>query len=223
MIPVYFLYKDEGNLEENWQRLEEKIPHAIRIRSVGSIFESHKYIASICEQDKFCVVDADSWIVDSFHLPEDFELKPKSVAVFRAKNPINGLVYGHGGVKLFSKDCFELEELDKPDMTTTVANQYIKVNIIATEHRFNYNPFATWRTAFREAVKLSAGINKNNNDIESKERLEMWCNAGNETPFGYFSIQGARAGTRYAHNGDDASKVNDFVWLEQYFKEWLGL
>ena len=223
MIPIYFLYKDESNTEENWARLQQKAEHAVKFSSIGTIFESHKQIANQCDYDKFYVVDADSWIVDSFEFPAEFELRPKSVAVFRAKNPINGLVYGHGGIKLFSKDCFDIQELDKPDMTTTVANEYNKVNILASEHRFNYSPFATWRTAFREAVKLSAGINKNNNDTESKQRLAMWCEAGNESLYGYFSIQGARAGTRYTHSGFDAGRVNDFSWLEQYFKDWLGL
>ena len=223
MIPVYFLYKDEDNLNENWDRLESKTSNAVAVASVGSIFESHKHIASLCEGDRFYVVDADSWIVDSFDFNKTVELTPKSVAVFRSKNPINGLIYGHGGIKLFSKDCFSAERLDKPDMTTTLADSYIKLNILATEHRFNYNPFSTWRTAFREAVKLSAGINKNNNDQESQERLTMWCEAGLETQYGYFAIQGARQGLQWASADYDAMQVNDFKWLKHKFIEWTGL
>jgi len=223
MTPVYFLYTDEANMQENWERLQSKAEHSVAVQAVGNIFESHKHIASLCDSDRFYVVDADSWIVDSFNFDKQIELKPKNVAVFRSKNPINGLIYGHGGIKLFSKDCFSAERLDKPDMTTSLADGYIKVNILATEHRFNYSPYSTWRTAFREAVKLSAGINKNNNDQESQERLTMWCEAGIETLYGYFSIQGARAGTRYVHSKHDVNKVNDFAWLEQQFKEWIGL
>jgi len=224
MIPVYFLYTDEANLNENWQRLQTKTEHAVAVAAVGNIFESHKHIASLCETDRFYVVDADCWIVDSFNFDKQIELKPKSVAVFRAKNPINGLVYGHGGIKLFSKDCFSAERLDRPDMTTTLADHYIKLNILASEHRFNYSPYATWRTAFREAVKLSAGINKNNNDQESQERLTMWCEAGNETELGYFAIRGARQGVAYAKSKSaDFTLVNDFAWLESKFVEWIGL
>lgn len=224
MIPVYFLYTDEANLNENWQRLQSKSEHAVAVPAVGNIFESHKHIASLCETDRFYVVDADCWIVDSFNFDKQIELKPKSVAVFRAKNPINGLVYGHGGIKLFSKDCFSAERLDRPDMTTTLADHYIKLNILASEHRFNYSPYATWRTAFREAVKLSAGINKNNNDTESRERLTMWCEAGIETELGYFAIQGARQGIAYSKSKSaDFTLVNDFTWLESKFVEWIGL
>ena len=124
---------------------------------------------------------------------------------------------------MFSKDCLSAERLDRPDMTTTLADSYIKLNILATEHRFNYTPFATWRTAFREAVKLSAGINKNNNDQESQERLTMWCEAGLETQYGYFAIQGAREGCKWESKDYDAMKVNDFSWLEYKFKEWVGI
>lgn len=224
MIPVYFLYTDEANLNENWQRLQTKTEHAVAVAAVGNIFESHKHIASLCTGDRFYVVDADCWIVDSFNFDKEIELKPKSVAVFRAKNPVNGLVYGHGGIKLFSKDCFSAERLDRPDMTTTLADHYIKLNILASEHRFNYSPYATWRTAFREAVKLSAGINKNNNDTESRERLTMWCEAGIETELGYFAIQGARQGIAYSKSKSaDFTLVNDFTWLESKFVEWIGL
>jgi hypothetical protein len=109
-------------------------------------------------------------------------------------------------------------------MTTTLADSYIKLNILATEHRFNYNPYSTWRTAFREAVKLSAGINKNNNDQESQERLTMWCEAGIETQFGYFAIQGARQGVAYAKEENaDFTLVNNFKWLRNRFTEWTGL
>jgi hypothetical protein len=223
-IPIYFLYSDELNLNENWERLCAIAPWAIDVASVGTIFESHKNIANICEQDKFYVVDADCWIVDSFRFDRHVDLKPKSVAVFRAKNPVNGLVYGHGGIKLFSKDCFSAERLDRPDMTTTLADSYIKVNVLASEHRFNYTPYSTWRTAFREAVKLSAGINKNNNDQESLDRLNMWLNAGMESYNGYFSIQGARQGERYARqcNGD-FTFVNNFDWLHEKFFDWIGI
>jgi hypothetical protein len=224
MTPIYFLYTDEANLNENWQRLQSKADYAIAVAATGNIFESHKHIASLCESDRFYVVDADCWIVDSFNFDKQIELKPKSVAVFRAKNPINGLVYGHGGIKLFSKDCFSAERLDRPDMTTTLADHYIKLNILASEHRFNYTAYATWRTAFREAVKLSAGINKNNNDTETQERLTMWCEAGLETQFGYFAIQGARHGVAYAKSKSaDFTLVNDFAWLESKFLEWVGL
>ena len=224
MIPIYFLYTDEANAQENFNRLYEKASNALAVEAVGNIFESHKHIASLCQEDRFYVVDADCWIVDRFEFNKEIELKPKSVAVFRAKNPINGLVYGHGGIKLFSKDCFSAERLDRPDMTTTLADAYIKVNILASEHRFNYTPYATWRTAFREAVKLSAGVNKNNNDQESLDRLEMWCQAGLEAKFGYFAVQGARQGVAYAKQEDaDFTLVNNFNWLETRFKSIMGL
>ena len=224
MTPIYFLYNDETNAEENLARLHAKADYALAVKAVGTIFESHKHIASLCESDRFYVVDADCWIVDSFNFDKQIELKPKSVAVFRAKNPINGLVYGHGGIKLFSKDCFSAERLDRPDMTTTLADHYLKLNILASEHRFNYSAYATWRTAFREAVKLSAGINKNNNDTETTERLTMWCEAGNETQYGYFAIQGARQGVAYAKSLDvDFNLVNNFAWLDSKFKEWIGV
>jgi hypothetical protein len=223
--PIYFLYNDELNAEENWQRLKSLTKgDATAFKSIGTIFESHKAIADSCYDSEFYVVDGDCWILDNFNFDQKIDLKPRSVAVFRAKNPINGLVYGHGGIKLFSKDCFSTERLDSPDMTTTLADAYIKVNVLASEHRFNYTPFSTWRTAFREAVKLSSGINKNNNDQESQDRLTMWCQAGLENNYGYFSLIGARQGVAYAKKyKNNLDKVNEFAWLEEQFINWIGV
>lgn len=224
MIPVYFLYSDEKNASENFLQCNRIAPHAVSFAATGTIFESHKAIADSCKEDRFYVVDGDNWILDRFNFDQKIDLKPRSVAVFRSKNPVNGLVYGHGGIKLFSKDCFSVERLDRPDMTTTLADAYIKVNILASEHRFNYSPFATWRTAFREAVKLSSGIIKNGNDQETIDRLQMWLNAGNETQYGYFAIHGARQGERYAQQShSDLNLVNDFAWLKTKFEDWLGV
>lgn len=224
MIPVYFLYNTEANRQENFDRLASIVSSAVAVSAVGNIFESHKHIASMCTSDRFYVVDADCWIVDGFNFDKKVELTTKSVAVFRSKNPVNGLVYGHGGIKLFSRDCFSAERLDRPDMTTTLADSYIKLNIIASEHRFNYSPYAAWRTAFREAVKLSAGINKNNNDAETADRLAMWCQGGIETVHGYFAIQGARQGVEYAQSPDvDFTAVNNFDWLHDRFVDWSGI
>lgn len=225
MIPVYFLYKDELNAEDNWARVKNAAGvDAVPFKSIGTIFESHKAIADNCSEDRFYVVDGDCWILDNFNFDRKIDLTPCSVAVFRAKNPINGLVYGHGGIKLFSKDCFSAERLDKPDMTTTLADAYIKVNVLASEHRFNYTPYSTWRTAFREAVKLSSGINKNNNDQESQDRLTMWCEAGIEAQYGYFSLLGAKQGVIFAKkHKNNLDKVNDFKWLEEQFLKWIGM
>ena len=223
-IPVYFLYTNEANMNDNWERLSSIVPHAVAVASTGNIFQSHKHIAELCAADRFYVVDADSWITDGFDFDRNIDLTPRSVAVFRSRNPINGLVYGHGGIKLFSKDCFSVDRIDKPDMTTTLADAYIKVNTIASEHRFNYSPYSTWRTAFREAVKLSTGINKNNNDQESQDRLAMWCAAGLEADYGYFSVQGAQQGVEYTKTSDfDAARVNDFKWIREKFIEWTQL
>lgn len=224
MTPVYFLYTQEANMNDNWERLVSIVPSAVAVASVGSIFASHKHIADQCAADSFYVVDADSWVVDSFSFDRKIDLTPRSVAVFRSRNPVNGLVYGHGGIKLFSKDCFSVDRIDRPDMTTTLADSYIKVNTLATEHRFNYSPYSTWRTAFREAVKLSSGINKNNNDQESQDRLAMWCTAGLEADYGMFSTAGAQQGVEYTKDSEyAASNVNDFVWLRNRFIEWTQL
>jgi hypothetical protein len=52
----------------------------------------------------------------------------------------------------------------------------------------------------------------------------MWCAAGLEAEYGYFSVQGARQGVEYTKTSDfDAAKVNDFKWIREKFIEWTQL
>ena len=85
---------------------------------------------------------------------------------------------------------------------------------------FNTDPFSTWRTAFREAIKLR----HDSADI-SKERLEKWLTVA-EGDYAEYSIYGAKDALEYYEkvNGDYAQlKLSyEWDWLTRTFKELRG-
>ena len=86
---------------------------------------------------------------------------------------------------------------------------------------FNTDPYNTWKSAFRECTKLSSKIIDRQDNEETEERLNIWCTAGINKPFGKYAIAGAKAGREYGlkHRGDHVKlhMINNFEWLKEQF------
>ena len=102
---VYISYA-EPNKEENWADLKNKVPWAKRVDGVTGFDNAHKAAARLAETQFFISVDGDNIIDESFLLQTlDWDkTDPKAVHRWRAKNNINGLVYGNGGLVGWDKD-----------------------------------------------------------------------------------------------------------------------
>jgi len=172
----------------------------------------------------FWIVDADAIIVDDFnfdYVVPDHQLD--HVHVWRSQNPVNNLVYGYGGVKLFPRKLTIDMDISKPDMTTSISSKFKVVTELANITAFNTDPFSTWRSAFRECCKLASKVIDRQKSEETNKRLHTWCTVGSDKPFGEYAIQGAKAGTAYGvRNREDVEalkKINDFNWLMEKFNE----
>jgi hypothetical protein len=104
------------------------------------------------------------------------------------------------------------------DVGTTIGPSYRVVEVLASEHRFNTSAFDTWRTAFRECVKLSAHLTGNTDKALVAARLDVWCaDVAADPAYADQCVAGARAGRaygeRYAGQLDALSRINDFAWL----------
>jgi hypothetical protein len=217
MTEVFFVSNGEINADENWDRLLDIVPDAIRIDGVDGIHQAHHTCAKEAFEDRFFVVDADNWIVDGFEFALPDEVDPDAVYVWRAKNPVNDLVYGHGAIKSFPRSRLLSINPHSVDMTTSVSLNYRIVHVLASEHRFNVSPYDSWRTAFRECVKLSSRIIDRQNEDETVKRLQTWCSVGEDRPFGLDCITGAVMGSMYGETNKDnvnaLKKINDFNFL----------
>ena len=109
-------------------------------------------------------------------------------------------------------------------MTTSISDSFKAMHTVSNITRFNTDPFTTWRSAFRECVKLSSKTIDRLYDEETEERLMIWCALGINQPFGAYSIGGAKAGKRYGElniaKKEMLLKINDFNWLKDQFLKW---
>jgi hypothetical protein len=224
-VEKFFLNYDEPNANINFARARSIFPTIQLINTNKSIIESHKLCASNSFTDQFMVIDADNYLLD-FSLSELYEstkLKDR-VYVFRAKNPINDLEYGHGGVKVFQRSLFVDD--DVIDFTTSFKGQIQIVKTVLSIHRFNSDPFQTWRTAVRECAKLSAGIIPNRNNIQDEYRLDVWCSKFNNVAYAEFAELGAKFGREFGNKNKDRplmlKKINDFKWLKNSYEQMVS-
>lgn len=217
---VFFLSYQESNATENWQHLMSRYPKAQRLHGVTGIKKAHQRIAEAAKTDFFFVIDGDNRIESSFDFSPPAHLDKHTLYVWRAKNPINDLCYGFGGIKLYNKWLLlENTKSTSVDIATSIAPKYAPVMIVGSTTYFNASPLESWRAGFRETAKLTLNTLKNPQDTASLERLKIWTTRGEDRPFGRDCLQGAHQGHRYAlenhQNETTLAKLNDFDWLNQ--------
>jgi hypothetical protein len=224
---IVFISKDEKYADQNYEKLKSRFARAHRVTGVEGIHNAHIAAAQLCETDLFWVVDGDAEIIDNFHfdyyVPRYDPDGKKTVHVWKAVNPINNLIYGYGAVKLLPRDLTLKMDISKPDMTTSISPFFKTVNRVSNTTRFNTDPFTTWRSAFRECVKLSSKTIDGQLDEETEFRLNAWCTRGKDKEFGEYCLAGAQAGKLYgeqnANNNEALRLINDFKWLEEQFNQ----
>jgi hypothetical protein len=219
---VFFVSSYELGAEQNWARLRRTVPYARRIRGMSSIRAAFAACAEAARTPHFFMVDGDNWLIDGFAFDFDFEPSPQEAAVWRARNPINGLAYGNGAIKLLPTVVTGIGARSAGiDIGTSIAPAYRVVDVIASEHRFNTSAFDAWRTAFRECVKLSANLIRQQDQAAISARLAAWCDdpPGDVavSDFADYCVAGGREGRAYAvrHVGEPLAmaRINDFAWL----------
>jgi hypothetical protein len=219
---IVMITYNEINAEENWKALTDRFPHAKRIDKVDGIHNAHIAAAKLVSTDMFWVVDGDTKVFNNFDFDYIVPTKKKDrVYVWRARNPINELEYGYGGIKLLPTNLTRNMDLSKPDMTTSISPKYKPVFDVASITAFNTDEFSTWRSAFRECCKLSSKIIDRQKNDETNSRLDVWCSVGIDQPFGKYAIDGANAGREYgtknAGNIDALKLINSFEWLKDRY------
>ena len=149
-----------------------------------------------------------SWQPDRLQLPKHY--------IFQAKNPVNGLVYGHQAMIAYNKKL-TLANIGK-GLDFTMDDEHEVVDMLSGIASFNTDEWNTWRTAFREALKLRNDID---NEV-SKTRLDTWLTVG-DGAFAQYSIDGAKHAVEYYEEVDgDFEKLKlsyDWPWLQAKFDE----
>jgi hypothetical protein len=218
-MDVIFISYDEPSAEQRFKDLQIKAPRAKWVKNVQGQTEAYHAAAKQCETAYFFAVFPKLEIVDSFNF--DFQpdrLKNACHYMFNCRNPVNGLEYGHGAVLLYNKKL--TLQTTNPGLDFTLSAPHTDAPILSAINHFNETPWLSWRTAFREVLKLKQ-INDKKPTVESQFRLKKWCSAGTGKN-AECCLQGAQdANQYYDEHKDDQDKLQlsyDFQWLKEYYE-----
>ena len=232
---IIFLSYDEPNAEKNYADLCSKIPWAKRVHGVEGSDAAHKACADLSETEYFVTVDADN-IVDPEFLNQvvDYEalgLSAEHVFSWCGKLHVNGLMYGNGGLKMWTRKFVHNmkthEHSEEGDERGKVEfcfdDKYYQFNDNFSTSYTNATPWQAWRAGFREGVKMSLDQGARVDDLrkvwwQNYQRLLIWSQVGADVKNGIWSILGARQGC-YLTNCTpwDYANVRDFEWLNNFW------
>ncbi len=220
---IFMVGYNEPNLGDNWARLQSIAPTARLVEGIPGIYAAYRRCASLAETTSFFVVDGDNYVLDGFGFGVPRLQFRLDLFVWFARNPINGLEYGHGGIKLFTRAMFR--DATAPlaaDVSTALAERTFGIAIVASEHRYNTDPYRTWSVAFRECVKLAQPRQEQEQRQKADAMLNVWTDKASDAAFASFSIAGAKAGKQYGleHAGDKEALaiIHDATWLRAQFQ-----
>jgi len=219
---IFFISYQEPYAQENFNRLQARFPRAQHVSGIKGIHKAHLRCAELSSTPMFWTVDADTIADNSFgfdYHPPDYD--KQYLHLWHSRNPVNGLEYGWGAIKLWPTRLVREFKSNWLDFTTTVGNIKIIPDVVATT-KYNCDELGSWRSGFREAVKLCVNV-QNGDHLESMERLMVWCTVDNGAEYAEASMQGARAGIAYyldwreSFSAGSLKNINDFDWLMEMF------
>ena len=234
-IDTIFISYDEPNADKHYAELLNILPWAKRVHGVHGSDAAHKAAAELSETDRFITIDGDN-IVDPEFYAQDIEITDKNrnyVFSWAGKNAVNGLIYGNGGLKCWTKDFvlnMKTHENADPNDSESVLEfcfdpRYYQFNEHYSTSYINGSPFQAWRAGFREGVKMSLNRGERSKDVKSVwwqnyQRLLIWMSVGADVKNGKWAMYGARHGC-YKTNCTqwDYVNVRDFQYLTKYWKE----
>jgi len=234
-LDCIFLTYDEPKKEEFWATIQNNVPWAKRVDGVKGSDAAHKAAADASDTDRFILIDGDN-IPDPSFFNQQLRLDDtNSACVFRwrARNNINGLMYGNGGISSWTKDfVYSMRTHENTDGTDETLvefcfhPQYWAMADCYSTTFPNGTPFQAWRAGFREGVKMcldrgrKPSLSEFQNSVVKRnfDNLTIWHNVGSDVENGLWAIAGARQGTYNTMLSDwDYTEVQDFEKLKAYW------
>lgn len=228
--PLNIVYISNGEPDaERWYNhlvtvVDAQIPHGYqtiqRVQNVNGRIAAYHAAARASETDWFFAVFAKLEVMGSFDFTwqPDYWQEPKHY-IFHSRNCLNGLEYGHMGVIAYNKKLV-LETIES-GLDFTLSQKHTVVPELSAIAYFNQDPWMTWRTAFREVLKLKhfMGLSPT---LETEHRLDTWLNVASGDN-AEWCLRGAQdAVDYYTEVGGDYDKLMlsfDWPWLRQRFMD----
>ena len=234
---IFFLSYDEPNAEKHWADLLDKCPWAKRVHGVKGFDAAHRACAEQSETDWFVTVDADNIVMPEF-FDITVELDPETMKrrcfSWNAVNMMNGLMYGNGGLKLWSKEfAINMQSHEFADDDNAVdfcwEEDYKQVHKTYSEVWNNGSAYQAFRVGFREGVKLA--LDRGERVLPEKMKtqlhnvnlrnLRIWSSVGADIDNGLWAMYGTRYGWHHmcAFPDWDYTVIRDFDWFNNAWKD----
>lgn len=236
---VVFISYDEPNAEELYADLCNKVPWAKRVSGVKGFDSAHRACADASDTDFFITVDGDNKVHDGF-LDVNIEIRDDQkdhAWSWSGRNHVNGLVYGNGGLKLWSKDfVYNMRSHENSDNDAAAVDfcwneRYHDEFGCYSTSMINGSPYQAFRSGFREGVKMSLDRGQKVSKSEFADRiwihnlqkLCIWCSVGMDVENGAWAIYGARLGASMCNLTDwDHKLIGDYDWFSSFWDEMKG-
>ena len=215
-LDIIFISNGENGEQRRYDRLCQVANRSVEwVRGINGRENALRKAAEISKSKWFLCFPGKLYADSDF----DFNFQPNRTYepkhyIFYAKNPSNGLIYGHQAAVCYNRQLV-LETIDY-GLDFTMSKLHDIVHSLSGIAEYNSNVIMTWRTAFREAIKL-----KLDGSMESADRLKVWRTHA-QGKHCEWSIIGAEDGIDYYNNvmGEHTELMKSFSWdwLEIYFR-----
>jgi hypothetical protein len=212
-LDVVYLSYDEPQKEEFWVKIKNMVPWAVRVDGVKGSDAAHKAAAAASTTERFVLIDGDN-LPDPEFFNQTLELPneqwEQAVFRWRARNHINGLMYGNGGISSWTRTfVMNMQTHENTDGRTETQVEFCFDPLYWAMHDCysttypNGDAFHAWRAGFREGVKMCLDRGRRPTIEEFQDRvhqrnldnLTVWHNIGTDVDHGEWAIAGARQGT----------------------------
>jgi hypothetical protein len=219
LLDIIYISNGEPEAERWYEHLINTCGRKVkRVMNINGRALAYKAAAELSSTPWFFTVFAKLQIVPEFDWSwqPDWLQEPKHY-IFNSRNPVNGLEYGHMGVIAYNKQL--VLATDDWGLDFTLSRAHAVVPRVSAVAYYNTTPELTWRTAFREVIKLKDDVTKTGS-VESGYRLDIWLNIA-DGDHAEFSLLGAADAVDYYNkvNGDYTELMRSFEWswLREYY------
>jgi hypothetical protein len=218
-LDIVFISNGEPNADDNWMMLENRIlllePNKLhQVDRVNGRAAAYHAAARASTTPWFFAVFGKL----SIDLRFDWAWQPDRMQeakhyIFHARNPVNGLEYGHQAMIAYNKELV----LNNPGvgLDFTLDSPHEVVPIMSGTAYYNVSAWQCWRTAFREVLKLKAALP----DVEAEYRIGRWL-LPNFGDIDKWSQLGAQDAVEYydevGGDFDALKKSYEWEWLATY-------
>jgi hypothetical protein len=219
LLDIIYISNGEPEAERWYTHLVNTCGREVkRVMNIDGRSQAYKTAAGLSSTLWFFAVFAKLEVVEDFDWTwqPDWLQEPKHY-IFHSRNPVNGLKYGHMGVIAYNRRL--VLETDDWGLDFTLSRAHAVVPQVSAIAHYNTTPELTWRTAFREVIKLKDDVEKTGS-IESGYRMDTWLTQA-DGDHAEFSLLGAADAVEYYEQvkGDYTELMRSFewAWLREYW------